>query len=266
MSSSRPTGANGVIETQSAPDHDVLGWRLKLGVIVPATNTIVEPEFHAMAVPGITTQTGRFPLQNVTISSDADFARMVAVIHTNLDAAIESLVPCVPDYIVVGVSAETFWDGTVGADEIGSRLSQKAGVSVSLGSDAARAALEVVGARQIGVLTPYWPVADERVRRYFTECGFTVRCVTGLKATSPVNIAAQSTETMSRAVFEMNNEDIDTIVQVGTNLAMARLAGELEQALGKPVVAINTALYWHALRQNAITDSVAGFGRLLEEL
>ncbi len=96
MSSSRPTGANGVIETQFSPDHDVLGWRLKLGVIVPATNTIVEPEFHAMAVPGVTTQTGRFPLQNVTISSDAYFARMVAVIHTNLDAAIESLVPCKP--------------------------------------------------------------------------------------------------------------------------------------------------------------------------
>ena len=92
-----------------------------------------------------------------------------------------------------------------------------------------------------------------------------MRCVTGLKATSPVNIAAQSTETMSRVVFEMDNEDIDTIVQVGTNLAMARLAGELEQALGKPVVALSPALYWHALRQNGITDSVAGFGCLLEE-
>ena len=144
MSSSRPTGANGAIETQSAPDTDVLGWRLKLGVIVPATNTIVEPEFHAMAVPGVTTHTGRFPLQNVSISSDADFARMVEVIHTNLDVAIEGLVPCAPDHIIVGVSAETFWDGTDGAATIRSRLSQTSGVSVSLGSDAARAALETV--------------------------------------------------------------------------------------------------------------------------
>ncbi|HJP09436.1 MAG: hypothetical protein QGI35_09910 [Arenicellales bacterium] len=266
MSSSRPSGVHGGIEAGKGGDLDVLGWRLKLGVIVPATNTIVEPEFHAMAVPGVTTHTGRFPLQNVSISSDADFARMVEVIHTNLDVAIDGLVPCAPDHIIVGVSAETFWDGTDGAATIRSRLSQTSGVSVSLGSDAARVALETVGARQIGVLTPYWPVADERVRRYFSECGFTVQRVTGLKATSPVNIAEQSIETMTRAVYEMDGDDIDTIIQVGTNLAMARLAGELEQALGKPVIAINTALYWHALRQNGITDSIAGFGRLLKEL
>jgi hypothetical protein len=35
--------------------------------------------------------------------------------------------------------------------------------------------------------------------------------------------------------------------------------------LGKPVIAINTATYWHALRQNGITDKMQGFGRLLEE-
>jgi len=33
--------------------------------------------------------------------------------------------------------------------------------------------------------------------------------------------------------------------------------------LGKPVIAINTATYWHALRQWGI--SVDGFGRPLEE-
>jgi len=30
------------------------------------------------------------------------------------------------------------------------------------------------------------------------------------------------------------------------------------------VVAINTAIYWHALRESGITDHVSGFGPLLE--
>ena len=34
--------------------------------------------------------------------------------------------------------------------------------------------------------------------------------------------------------------------------------------LGKPVIAINTATYWHALRAQGITDKVAGLGNLLE--
>ena len=46
---------------------------------------------------------------------------------------------------------------------------------------------------------------------------------------------------------------------------MVRLAAAAELYLGKPVIAINTATYWNALRQNGITDQIAGFGRLMEE-
>ena len=62
-----------------------------------------------------------------------------------------------------------------------------------------------------------------------------------------------------------NGRDVDAIVQVGTNLSMVRLAAAAEMWLGKPVIAINTATYWHALRQNKITDKILGLGRLLEE-
>ena len=58
--------------------------------------------------------------------------------------------------------------------------------------------------------------------------------------------------------------DVDAIVQVGTNLSMVRLAAAAEMWLGKPVIAINTATYWHALRQNKIADKIPGLGRLLE--
>ncbi len=45
---------------------------------------------------------------------------------------------------------------------------------------------------------------------------------------------------------------------------MARLAASAEIWLKRPVVAINTAIYWHALRSSGITDRVSGFGALLE--
>ncbi len=46
---------------------------------------------------------------------------------------------------------------------------------------------------------------------------------------------------------------------------MVKLAAMAELWLGKPVIAINAATYWHALRTNGIADKVAGCGRLLEE-
>lgn len=61
----------------------------------------------------------------------------------------------------------------------------------------------------------------------------------------------------------MNGPEVDAVIQVGTNLAMARLAGIAEFWLDKPVVAINTATYWYALRQNGVADRRDDFGSLL---
>ena len=146
-------------------NDDALGWRLKLGVIVPATNTIVEPEFHGMTPAGVTCHTGRFPLKDVRISSDADFERLVADIHANLDRAVDDLISVAPDHIIVGVSAESFWDGADGAEVIRNRLAEKTGVSMTLGSDAARVALEAVSAQRLGVLPHYLTGAERRDRK-----------------------------------------------------------------------------------------------------
>jgi len=48
-------------------------------------------------------------------------------------------------------------------------------------------------------------------------------------------------------------------------LCMARQAAEMEARYDKPVIAINTATYWHALRANNIDDKISGFGSLLEK-
>lgn len=64
---------------------------------------------------------------------------------------------------------------------------------------------------------------------------------------------------------ELDGPEVDAIIQVGTNLSMVRLAAEAEDWLGKPVIAINTATYWHALRANGIADRMSGFGRLLSD-
>jgi maleate isomerase len=245
--------------------QDRLGWRRKFGVAVPSTNTIVEPEFHAMAPPGVTNHTSRFLIPNMDLHSDADFEQLVATIKATLDDAIDGLTPAGPDHIIVGISAESFWDGADGAAQLQERLEAKAGCTLTLGSAAARAALEAVGAKRLGVVTPYWPVADERVRDYFGECGFEIAALKGLKANSPVNIAEQSEETLRQAMIQVNRPEVDTIIQVGTNLGMAKLAAEAERWLGKPVLAINTALYWHALRQNGINDKIPGWGSLLSD-
>jgi maleate isomerase len=95
--------------------------------------------------------------------------------------------------------------------------------------------------------------------------GLTVVRDTALQCTSWTGIAGVTTAECRDAIRRLDGDDVDAIVQVGTNLSMVRLAAAAELWLGKPVIAINTATYWHALRTNGIQDQKQGFGRLLEE-
>ena len=71
-------------------------------------------------------------------------------------------------------------------------------------------------------------------------------------------------EVLRQHLVEIDDDGIDAIVQVGTNLSMIGLAIEMEKKLGKPVIAINSATYWHALRGNGILDQFSGYGPLFE--
>ena len=136
-----------------------------------------------------------------------------------------------------------------------------------MGSDACRAALRAYGrgVRRLGVITPYMPVGDRQVRRFFTECGYDVVNLVGLKCGSPTLIAHVSSKILRDAIVRVNRGKVDAVVQVGTNLAMAQVAAAAEFWLDKPVIAINTATYWYALRDYGIRDRVSGWGSLLTE-
>jgi maleate isomerase len=243
---------------------DALGWRMKFGVIAPSTNTIVQPEFDAMRPPGVTNHFGRIHIPNEPLRNDDDFTRLIDTVRREIMAAIDRVMTCEPDHLVMGMSSETFWDGLDGSERLRERVEARAGIKVTMGSDAARQALQCYGdIKRIAVVTPYMPVADLQVRRFFADCGFEVVRLEGLKCASPVLIAHVGDAELRDALVRLDGPDVEALVQVGTNLAMARLAGEAEFWLNKPVIAINTATYRWALRSNGIDDKIDGFGSLL---
>jgi maleate isomerase len=190
---------------------------------------------------------------------------MMDDIRGALFPALEAVMTCRPDHVVLGMSAETFWDGLQGSVSLKKKLQKAAGCEVTMGSDACRAALRAYGrsVKRLGVITPYMPVGDRQVRRFFTDCGYQVVNLLGLKCRSPVLIAHQSKQQLRDAINRVNRGKVDAVVQVGTNLAMAEVAAMAEFWLDKPVIAINTATYWHALRRYGIKDRIQGWGSLL---
>ena len=245
---------------------DRLGYRMKLGVIAPSTNTIVQPEFDSMSPHGVTSHFSRIHIPDDPLGGDDDFELLMERIRAELMQAVDRVMTARPNHVVMGMSSETFWGGLAGSIELKAKLEARAGMAVTTGSDASQGALRCYGdIKRIAVMTPYMPVGDEEVRKFFTETGFEVLAIEGFKCESPTAIAHVTGEQMRDAVIRLNDPQVEAILQVGTNLAFADLAPMAEFWLDKPVLAINTATYWHALRMNGIDDRIAGFGSLLED-
>jgi maleate isomerase len=246
---------------------DALGNRLKLAVVAPSTNTIVQPEFHAMSPLGVTAHFSRIHIPDDPIGSDADFEILMQRIRAELMFAVDRAMTCRPAALVMGMSSETFWGGLEGSQALGASLIDRSGgLPLAMGSDATQQALSRYGQiRRIAVVTPYMPVGDEQVVSFFADCGLEVVAIEGLCCASPTLIAHVDGATLRDCVKRLDDPSVEAIVQVGTNLAFAHLAPMTEFWLDKPVLAINTATWWWALRSNGIEDKVYGFGSLLED-
>jgi maleate isomerase len=243
---------------------DQLGYRGRIAIVVPSTNTSCQPESESLRPAGVTNHTGRISIKERPLTTEQAFMEHVQAMRDGMRTAIDQVVTSQPTHVIMGVALEAFWGGVKAADELQAELTARAGVGVSMGSTATVTALKKFGARRIAVLTPHQPRGDEQVRRYFEEAGFAITRLIGLKCPSPVQIAHTPQSTIIDTLRELDGNDIDAIVQVGTNLAAISICAEAERWLRKPVLAINAVTYWDALRRSGIDDRMVGFGSVLE--
>jgi maleate isomerase len=245
---------------------DSLGSRLKIGVIAPASNTVVQPECDGMRPRGVTNHLARVLIPDTPVESEVDFANMMVAIRGSIEGALDTVLACSPSTVIFAMSAENFWEGVLDAGALQAHLETRANSKVILGMQACQLAMQRYGGvRRISLITPYMPSGDAQVRKAFADIGFEVVNLLGLKCNSPLLMAHESPERLRRAVREVDDPSVELILQVGTNLAFAKVAAEAEGWLGKPVLAVNTCAYWQALRSHGIEDKIDGYGSLLAE-
>ena len=126
--------------------------------------------------------------------------------------------------------------------------------------------LEAIGnPRRIAVLTPYWPPADTLIAEFFTACGYEVVHTFGLKATAPTAVARITLDEIRAGFRALDRPGVEALIHVGTNLPVSAITDEVEAAHGKPLIGVNVATYWQALRRVGIRDPLPGFGILARE-
>ena len=255
-------------------DNLQIARRARIGVLIPSTNTGVEYDLQRFALDGVSWHPSRFWIELSEWQEEADksgnidavFEQFLGLMRGEIPLAIRNVMSAGINHLMLGMSAETFWGGIAGNVEFEDRVRSQIGdLGLTTGAGATRAALENFGAKKISVITPYPPVGDENVRLFYNELGYEVKAVKGLCRPSATAIAETPIAMVMEALREVDGDDVDCIIQAGTNLSTLDLFPTLEHWLGKPLIPINVATIWHALRACGIQDPVTGKGRLLEE-
>src|SRR3954469_3818920 len=120
---------------------NMVGPRGTFGVIVPSTNTVVESEYYDMRPPGVSFHAGRIWIEDEDLGSDEGFEEFLVRLRRQLATAIRDVMTAKPDYLVMGMSAETFWGGADGNEKFEAWVSELSGLRVSTGAAACKQAL-----------------------------------------------------------------------------------------------------------------------------
>ncbi len=242
-----------------------LGWRRVYGIPTPSVNTIVQQEYGDLRPAGVVHHCEGIYVPDLRRDEGNNSSVTIPLIDASLEDSIKRIATCRPDRIILGISAESIWGGgAAAAMKIAGRIRAIAGdVPVTQAAEALPAALQALGIKgKIAVIHPYGDFGDQKLRKFFDDVGQEVARTLPVPITSLASIANVSIKDMVSTVKAVDGDDVDAVVQFGANLPFARVAAAAEMFLGKPVVAVNVATYWHALRSDGIHHQVEGFGSL----
>lgn len=234
------------------------GWRGRIGLIVPSSNTTMEMELHEALPKGVSLHTSRMPLREVT---EEELIKMSAL-------AVESarlLRDAQVDLILYGCTSGSFIGGTDFEKEIEEKIEREVNTPVITTSSAVIEALRILDAQQIIVITPYTNDINQREREFLESNEFEVLDIRGIGIVENTKIGKLEPYEAYRMAKAMFMEEADAVFISCTNFRTFEIIESLEQDLGIPVVTSNQASLWLALRELDVMEKIPWLGKLLTE-
>ena len=127
-------------------------------------------------------------------------------------------------------------------------------------------ALEALGVKKrIAIVEPYFPIIQPRMESFFGECGYEIVRFNHMQGGQFTGYTKTTRQALIKELAAIDSPDVEALIAFGANLPMAAIADEAERWLNKPVISVNIATYWHALRHGGIDDKVQDCTRLMRE-
>jgi len=217
----------------------------RLGMIVPF-DMALDREYWTMLPDSASLHVTRMGIVDLPYGSD--HAREVAK-PAGVAAATATLVRIQPSVIAFGCTSASFVDGLAGEARI-RRSIEEVGVPVAVTpSGALVEALQAIGAKRVGIGTPYGAELGDRLGDFLREAGFEPVSLVHLGYTDEEDVVAASSDIVVDLADRAMTTDADAVFLACTNLPTVAILPELRQRLGVPVLSANHVLMWDAMRR-----------------
>ena len=234
------------------------GWRGRIGLIVPSSNTTMEMELCSALPEGVSLHTARMPLRNV---NEDELIKMSAL-------AVESaklLRDADVDIILYGCTSGSFVGGKDFEKELEAKIEGEVNIPVVTTSTAVIEALKILDVRDVLVITPYTDEINQREREFLEANDFEVLDIRGLGIEENTKIGRLEPYEAYRLAKATFMDEADAVFISCTNFRTFEIIEMLEDDLGIPVVTSNQASLWLTLRELDVMEKIPGLGRLFRE-
>jgi maleate cis-trans isomerase len=234
--------------------------RARIGLIIPAVNTLSEPQFNRFAPAALGVHITRARVSG-------EWKRPLAEMGGEIAMAAKLLSDCEPNLIVFHCTDTSMTQAPDGEDRILDIIRDATGIGAVATSRLVLEALKSLELKRLVVLSPYQ--SNENVIRYLRDHGFTVvhDVAVGLNTIDFCKISPQRWFALAE---KHDRTDAEGIFLSCTNTTQIDAIRDIERALGKPVVNSNQAVLWGCLKR---FKSVLGplplmpeLGRLMQDL
>jgi maleate cis-trans isomerase len=235
----------------------VFGPRGKLGVVVPANNSVIEPEVWSVLPAGVALYATRILVRG-DLTPEA-----VRRMETQVDRAVDELEATGVDVIAYADMVTTFimekgWNEAKVA-EIAARTRARC---VSAWT-ALRDALAALGVRRFALGTPYPASIHAAATPFFAGQGFEVVGDATLDIVAMRDVPKVDGALLEGFVARLPKAGAEAIVLLATDLPTFASLERLEMRFDCPVLSSNQVILWAALRAMRVADGIPGMGRLL---
>ena len=238
----------------------MIGWRARIGFLVPPGNPTAEPEMIQLAPRGVSVHFTRMVAHGKAGSHQGQEERIREQI-AHIEENVELLAMVKPDVIVMAHTAMSYALGKEGEADLVARLEKASGIPFITAFGSALSALSSLEVLRIALGTPYDLQATLKGKEHFEAHGVTVSGYGNLE--NVVNIYDETPERAYRLARQVDVLDAQAIFLSGVGMPTLPVLEMIERDLGKPAISSSSAMMWHALRVAGVKEPIPGYGKLL---